>query len=92
MELKGFKKMSIKKQENVYGGWAWMTAVVAAAPFILEGILSLTSSYKALLSDEGSIKTNKGDVKWSNHKTSSTKKTSSKTTSTKEARRIFYVF
>ncbi len=87
MKLEGFKKMPIKKQEKIYGGWAW---IVAAVPFVLEGLLSLTTTLKVLESNQGSVKTKKADIKWSTSKETETK--SSKISKVKEVRRIFYVF
>jgi hypothetical protein len=36
---------------------------VAAVPFVLEGLLSLTTTLKVLESNQGSVKTKKADIK-----------------------------
>ena len=75
MELKGFEKMSTHQQEQSYGGWAWLVALV---PIMIQSIMTAVTAYKLLTSDNGSAKYNGADVKWSDNK-ESTGKSSTKT-------------
>ena len=78
----GFKKMSVKRQEEEYGGWAWLVAIV---PLLIQSIMAGVSSYKMLTSKKGSVKFQGGDAKWDD---SSTRKA----TTQKNSKKIFYDF
>ena len=78
----GFNKMSIKRQETEYGGWAWLVAMV---PLLIQSIMTGVSSYKMLTSKKGSVKFDGADAKWDD---SSGRKAAAKKTSKK----VFYDF
>ncbi|MCK5807292.1 MAG: hypothetical protein KAG91_02775 [Mycoplasmataceae bacterium] len=78
----GFNKMSVKRQEQEYGGWAWLIAMV---PLLLQTIMTGVSSYKMLTSKKGSVKFDGADSKWDD---SSGRKAAAKKTSKK----VFYDF
>ena len=63
MKTKDFKKMSLEKQEDNYGGWAWL---VAAIPLLVQSIFTAISSFKMIESSKGSVKYNGVDAKWDN--------------------------
>lgn len=84
MKTKGFKKMSLKSQENNYGGWAWLATAI---PLMLQTIMTAVSTYKMIESSKGSVKYNGADAHWEN-KESKTK--SSHTTS--KTHTVFYAF
>lgn len=61
-------KLSQHKQENIYGGWAWLVALM---PFLIQSVTTAVSSIKMLQTDNGAIKYNGMQAEWSTNKASS---------------------
>ena len=65
MKTRDFKKLSIREQEETYGGWAWLAT---AAPLFLQAVMTAITSYKLLTTDKGGVKYKGMDTKWEEQK------------------------
>ena len=55
MNTEGFTKMNKEAQDQTYGGWAWLIALV---PMLIQSIVTTVAAIKTLTTDgKGSIKT-----------------------------------
>ena len=68
--INGFKKMEVQKQENYYGGWAWL---VALTPLLLQSVVTTVASIKSIFSDKGSIKGKDISATWDDREVASPK-------------------